>query len=220
MVYLTKKHLSRRTVLRGAGVTLALPFLQSMVPAGALAQESGGDKPPCRLACIYIPHGSVMDKWMPRGEGRDFQFSPILQSLEPLRESVNVISGLALPLAYGKDASAGANHARSSAVWITGAEPKEGADARLGISMDQVAAKHLGQKTPLPSLELSIEEGGLSGGASLSGAYRNTISWQGPSRPCPCSIIRRSSSNACSVTAARPSSAPPAASSRRACWIR
>ncbi len=98
---------------------------------------------------------------------------------------MNVISGLTLPFAYGQDASAGANHTRSSAVYLTGAKPGTGSEAELGISVDQVAAKHIGQGTPLPSLELSIEDGGLSCGSGLSCAYRNTISWQSPKSPLP-----------------------------------
>src|SRR6185312_14812990 len=108
-----------------------------------------------------------------------------LKPLEPLRERVNVISGLTLPLAYGQDASAGANHTRSSAVFLSGASPGVGSEAELGITVDQVAAKHISQDAPLPSLELSIEDGSLSCGTGLSCAYRNTIAWQGPKSPLP-----------------------------------
>jgi hypothetical protein len=183
MVYLTKRHLSRRALLRGAGTALALPLLESMMPAGVA--RAAAATPRTRLACIYVPHGAVMSQWTPKQAGTGFAFPEILKPLEPFRERVNVISGLTLPLAYGQDASAGANHTRSSAVFLTGAKPGTGAEAELGASLDQVAARHIGQDAPLPSLELSIEDGSLSCGAGLSCAYRNTISWQGPKSPLP-----------------------------------
>jgi hypothetical protein len=126
-----------------------------------------------------------MSHWTPATGGTGWEFPEILQPLEPLRERVNVISGLTLPLAYGQDASAGANHTRSSAVFLSGASPGVGSEAELGITVDQVAAKHIGQDAPLPSLELSIEDGSLSCGTGLSCAYRNTIAWQGPKSPLP-----------------------------------
>lgn len=184
MHYLTGRHLSRRTFLRGAGTVLALPLLESMIPAGR-ARAAAAATPPVRLGCIYVPHGAVMSRWTPATEGTGFTFPEILEPLEPFRRHVNVISDLSLPLAYGQDASAGANHTRSSAVYLTGAKPGVGAEAELGISADQVAAKHIGQDTPLPSLELSIEDGTLSCGTGLSCAYRNTISWQAPKAPLP-----------------------------------
>jgi hypothetical protein len=179
--YLARRRLSRRAVLRGTGATIALPLLSAMLPAGAAHAAT----PRSRLACIYIPHGAVMRQWTPATEGTDFELPPILRSLEPFRSQLVVVSDLTLPLAYGEDASAGANHTRSSAVWITCAKPDTGATPRLGVSVDQVAAQSFGQDTPLPSLELSLEEGGLSGGSGLSGAYRNTIAWRTPTAPLP-----------------------------------
>ena len=182
--YLARAHLSRRAVLRGAGASLALPLLSSMVPAGTARAAT----PRSRFACIYIPHGAVMRQWTPATTGSGFDFSPILRSLEPFRDRLVVVSDLTLPLAYGEDASAGANHTRSSAVWLTCAKPETGATPRLGISVDQVASQSFGQDTPLPSLELSLEEGGLSGGSGLSGAYRNTIAWRTPTAPLPMEV--------------------------------
>jgi hypothetical protein len=182
--YLTRRHLSRRAVLRGGGATIALPFLSSMLPAGRVSALP----PRSRFACIYIPHGAVMARWTPATDAPGFELPPILRSLEPFRDRLNVVSDLTLPLAYGDDASAGANHTRSSAVWLTCARPEAGATPQLGISADQVAARAFGQDTPLPSLELSLEEGGLSGGAGLSGAYRNTIAWRTPTAPLPMEV--------------------------------
>ena len=184
MRFLTRKHLSRRAVLRGAGAAIAMPLLESMIPAGA-ARAATGDVPRSRFACVYIPHGAVMSRWTPETDDTGFELPPILQSLEPFRDRLNIVSDLTLPLAYGQDASAGANHTRSSAVWITCAQPETGSSPRLGTSVDQAAAAHFGQDTPLPSLEVSIEEGGLSGGSGLSGAYSNTISWRTPTAPLP-----------------------------------
>jgi hypothetical protein len=155
MPYLTQKHLSRRTVLRGAGVALALPFLESMIPA-ALRRASAAGAPRSRLACIYTPHGCVMSRWMPPTTGRDFEFQPILKSLEPFRERLNIVSGLKLTAAYVGDSSAAANHSRSSQCWITCAPEGLGSSP---TSADQVAALHVGQETPLPSLELALESG-------------------------------------------------------------
>lgn len=183
MYFLTKRHLSRRAMLRGAGAALALPLLESMIPAGTARAATA--TPRTRLACVYVPHGAVMSRWTPARDGTDFEFPEILEPLKPFRDRVNIVSGLTLPLASGKDASAGANHTRSSAVFLTGATPQDGAEAHLGISLDQVVAKSIGQDAPLPSLELSIEDGSLSCGAGLSCAYRNTISWQTPTSPLP-----------------------------------
>jgi len=184
MVYLTRRHLSRRALLRGAGAALALPLLESMIPAGAL-RAAPASRPQARLACIYVPHGAVMSKWTPAKVGTGFEFPEILEPLEPFRSRVNVVSGMTLPLAYGQDASAGANHTRSSAVYLSGASPGTGSEAELGVTADQVVAKHIGQDAPLPSLELSIEDGSLSCGTGLSCAYRNTIAWQAAKSPLP-----------------------------------
>ena len=129
-----------------------------------------------------------MDKWTPAAEGAGFEYTEILKPLEQFRDHINVVSGLAHPYvagAGGADVSAGANHTRAAAVFLTGAVPERGAQAHLGVSVDQVAAKHIGQDTPLPSLELSIEEAVLACEASFSCAYRNSISWKSPTPPLP-----------------------------------
>ena len=186
-MFITKKHLSRRTFLQGVGVTMALPLLDSMVGAQTpLAQSAAAAKP--RFVAFYIPHGATMDKWTPAGEGTGFGFSEILKPLEPFRDRVNVISGLAHPFvagAGGADVSAGANHTRAAAVFLTGAVPERGAQAHLGVSADQMAAQHIGQDTPLPSLELSIEESVLNCEAAFSCAYRNSIAWKSATEPLP-----------------------------------
>lgn len=184
MNVIRKIHLSRRHLLRGVGAALSLPILDAMIPAAtALAQTVAKRKP--RFGAIYVPHGATMAKWTPSKVGSDFEFTEILKPLEPYRERINVISGLGLPLAYGSDGSAAANHTRSSATFLTCAPPGTDAQAKLGVSVDQVAARALAQDTPLPSLELTIEESSLSCGAGLSCAYRNTLSWRTELTPLP-----------------------------------
>jgi hypothetical protein len=124
-----------------------------------------------------------MAKWTPEKEGTGFEFSEILQPLEPFRNYVNIISDMSHPSAYGSG-SATANHNRSAAAFLSGAHAKEGPQAYLGITMDQVAAQKIGQDTPLPSIEMAIEGSTLSCDG-LSCAYRNTLSWQGPTSPLP-----------------------------------
>jgi hypothetical protein len=181
MTFITKKHLTRRTFLRGAGVTLALPFLESMVPAGTALRLSAAT-PKTRLGCLYVPHGATMYKWTPETEGRDFAFSEILSPLEPFRDRVTVVTNLSHESAAGADA--GAEHARSAAIYLSGGKPQRNA-VRLGITVDQVAARHIGQDTPLPSVELGIEEPSLSCGAGYGCAYFNTISWLNETTPLP-----------------------------------
>ena len=182
MAFLTKKHLSRRTFLNGVGVTLALPLLESMVPAAAFGQ-AGGSAPKTRLGCIYFPHGAIMPKWTPAAEGAGFEFTEILQPLQPFVDRINVVSDLRHALAYGSGATA--NHNRSAAAFLSGAFAQTGAQPHLGVTLDQIAAQHIGQDTPLPSLELMIEGASLNCGDGLSCSYRDTISWQGPSSPLP-----------------------------------
>jgi len=176
MNFITNKHLSRRTFLRGTGVTLTLPFLESMLAAQA---PSTAAVPGTRLTFIFYPHGVTMDKWLPSATGTGFEFTPILKSLEPYRDYINIVSNTYAPLAYGADASAAANHSRSSAVFLSGAKPDEGARPSLGETVDQVAARAIGQDTPLPSIELTVEPGGLTS------PFRNTISWRTPTSPLP-----------------------------------
>jgi len=182
MAFLTKKHLSRRTFLQGVGVSLALPLLDSMIPAAtALGQTAAAAR--TRLGCIYFPHGAIMNKWTPGTEGANFALSEILQPLKPFYDQVTVVSNLRHALAYGSGATA--NHNRSAAAFLSGAFAKPGAKAYLGITVDQVAARKIGQDTPLPSLELMTEEPTVNCGDGLSCSYRDTISWQGPSAPLP-----------------------------------
>ena len=182
-MFITKKHLSRRTFLRGAGVTMALPFLESMVPAATPLRQTAA-KARTRFGAIYFPHGATMDKWTPEKDGSGFEFSEILKPLEPFRERVNVVSDLSHPQAYG-GGSATSNHTRSAAAFLSGAQAKAGTQAYLGITLDQLAAQKIGQDTAMPSLEIGIEDASLSCGDGLSCAYRDTISWQGPTSPLP-----------------------------------
>jgi hypothetical protein len=186
-MYISKKFLSRRTLLRGAGAAISLPLLDSMVPAGtALAQTAAA--PRSRFASIYIPHGATMDKWTPAAEGTGFEFSEILKPLEAFRDRVNIISDLAhAPVAPwdGEDTGGAENHVRAAAVFLSGAHPVKGDHALVGTTVDQMAAAHVGQDTPLPSIELSIEPVGLNCDADFTCAYRNTLSWKTPTLPLP-----------------------------------
>ena len=187
-MFISKKHLPRRTFLRGAGVTLALPLLESMVPAAtALAQTAA--TPKTRMGCIYIPHGATMDKWTPATDGTGFAFSEILQPLEAFRNHVNVISDLAhKPVApwTGEDTGGAENHVRAAAVFLSGAHPVKKNEAYVGATVDQIAARHVGQDTPLPSIELSMEPVNLTcGDAGFTCAYRNTLSWKSATLPLP-----------------------------------
>ncbi|MBV9506633.1 MAG: DUF1552 domain-containing protein [Acidobacteriia bacterium] len=194
MRIVTKKHLSRRTLLRGMGVSLALPLLDSMIPA-LTAQSKTAAKPLQRLGFVYIPHGAVMDKWTPAQKGSGFEFGPVLQPLEPFRDRVVVVSGLAHHQADSLG-DGGADHARSSPCFLSAVHPKrtEGEDVRAGVTIDQIAAQKIGQETQFPSLEVATEDmTGLVGACDTgySCAYMNTISWRTPTTPNPMEINPR-----------------------------
>jgi hypothetical protein len=182
MAFITKAHLSRRTFLRGAGVTLALPLFESMIPAATLLGQTAA-KARTRFGAIYFPHGAIMPLWTPAAEGAGFELTPILQPLKPFQNQINIISDLRHANAYGSGATA--NHNRSAAAYLSGAFAETGAQPSLGITVDQIAAQKIGQDTPMPSLELTIEEPSLNCGDGLSCSYRDTISWQGPHAPLP-----------------------------------
>jgi hypothetical protein len=178
----TKKALSRRTVLRGLGVSLALPVLDGMVPAFARAATLA---PVRRFGAVYIPNGILMRNWTPKAEGHGFEFTPTLKPLEPFRESLTVISGLNV----AKNAGASL-HSRASTRWLTGVPPKgvqAQAQVAAGVSMDQIAAKEFGRDTQFASLELSLEPNDFAGSCDpgFSCAYINTISWRGSTTPLP-----------------------------------
>jgi hypothetical protein len=180
-MFITKKHLSRRTFIRGAGVTLALPFLESMVPAQTPLKSTAA-VPKTRLGCFYVPHGATMYKWTPATEGRNFEMSETLTPLEKYRKQLTVISNLCHKSATGADA--GAEHARSAALFLSGASPQKNT-VKVGATVDQLAAAAIGQDTPLPSIELAIEDVSLSCGAGYGCAYFNTVSWRTPTVPLP-----------------------------------
>ena len=181
-MYISKKHVSRRAVLKGMGVTMALPLLESMIPAATAFGQTAA-RPRTRFGAIYFPHGAIMPQWTPATEGAGFELSAILQPLKPFYNQINIISDLRHANAYGSGATA--NHNRSAAAYLSGAFAETGAQPSLGITVDQIAAQKIGQDTPLPSLELTIEEPSLNCGDGLSCSYRDTISWQGPHAPLP-----------------------------------
>jgi len=152
MFFLTRKALSRRMLLRGAGTALALPLLDSMIPAGVHAAPV----PKPRVACMYMAHGAILDQWTPAGNERDFTLSPTLASLQDYRDYVTVVSDLDLPAARVGPNSAGDNHNRSSACWLTASPMRKGPTP---CSFDQLVAQRIGQDTALPSLELALDSG-------------------------------------------------------------
>ena len=190
---ITRKHLSRRTFLRGAGAVIGLPFLDAMVPA--LGRAAGAARtPPTRLCYVYVPNGMVMRDWTPAAAGRDFAFTPILKPLEPFRERTLVLSRLMCHNANALGDGPG-DHGRAGAAYLTGVHPKKtfGKDIQAGVSMDQIAARALEGKTRFASLELGCEEG-VQGGNCDNGyscAYSNSISWRTPSSPMPPEIRPR-----------------------------
>jgi hypothetical protein len=187
---IAKKSLPRRTFLRGMGAAVALPFLESMAPAMTpLAQSQA--KPPLRFGGVYLPNGCVMDNWTPKTTDGSLEITRILKPLEAFQNQMTVIGNLTR--AGGKNSS---DHAVSSAGWLTGALAKqtEAEDIRVGISIDQVLAKHIGQETPFPSLEFATEDfSGYVGGCvpGYSCAYMNTISWASETAGLPMEIDPR-----------------------------
>jgi hypothetical protein len=202
-MFITKKHLSRRTVLRGMGVTLGLPLLESMVPAQTPLSKTAA-APRTRLACIEMVHGaagstgegSEKHYWAPAKEGSDFEWSQSLEPLASFRDYITIVSDTDLnPATAHQAAEEGADHFRSSAVYLTAAHPKmtEGSDYYVGTSIDQLYAQKFGQDTPLPSLQLCIEMVDASGACDYGYAcvYADTISWASPTQPLPMTIDPR-----------------------------
>jgi hypothetical protein len=166
-MFVFKKHLSRRTVLKGAGATIALPLLDAMIPAStALAQTAAA--PTSRLGFVYFPHGALQDEWTPTRTGRDFEFPFILKPLEPHREYVTVVSGL-----RNKGGESASPHGIIEETWLSCVSPRlRNPKTGVGVTADQIAARHLGTSTPLQSLELCGEAGGM-------------ISFRTPDQPLP-----------------------------------
>jgi hypothetical protein len=181
---ITKKAISRRTILRGIGAGLALPLLDGMIPALRAKQTA-----PVRFGAIYVPNGIVMQNWTPAAEGNAFELPPTLKSLAPFRERLLVLSGLnSKPEIMPVNMPVGF-HSRASTRFLTDIQPKptEGADLVAGISMDQIAANQLGEQTQLASLELGLEpsDSGGAGDPGFSKVYVDTISWRGATTPLP-----------------------------------
>ena len=181
-MFITKKHLSRRTFLRGAGVVVGLPLLDAMVPAWtALAQTPAAAKP--RMGFMYLPHGAIMEAWTPAAEGTAFELSPILKPFAPFQKQLTVISGL-----ENKPTIAPPVHALNPGTWLSCVTPRATQEPYGGITVDQIAAAHIGQDTPLPSLEIATE--GRNGGSgacdrNFGCSYGGTISFRTPSTPLP-----------------------------------
>lgn len=179
-MFITKKHLSRRKVLRGLGVSVALPLLDAMIPAStALAQTAANPTP--RLGFIYFPHGAVAGKWSPDTVGRDFEFKPILEPLAPFKDQLTIVSGLDNVQANGPV------HALTPGTWLSSVKPRRSHEPLGGITADQIAARYIGQDSPLPSIEVATEESG--GAAACDTAYgctfSTTISVRTPTTPLP-----------------------------------
>jgi len=189
-MFITKKHLSRRTLLKAGSAAIGLPLLDAMLPAAtALAQTAAAAKP--RMGFFYLPHGAIMEntrfgaemnRWTPETVGRDFDFKPILEPFKPFAKHLTVVSGLG-----NKPAESSAVHAIVPATWLSCTHPRQSHAPYAGVTIDQIAAQHIGQDTPLPSLEVATEEEG--GGAACDGtygcAYGRTISFRTPTTPMP-----------------------------------
>jgi hypothetical protein len=179
-MFITRRSLPRRTFLRSVGATLALPLLDSMVPALTAQSRAAATR---RLGFVYVPHGVILNQWTPATSGRAPELTPILKPLEPFRDSLTIVSNLARPEERAQD------HACTGA-WLTGVAPKrtDGADFLAGRSIDQIVAEQIGRDTTFPSLEVATEDFTAMLGACIPGfscAYMNTLSWQTPTTPLP-----------------------------------
>src|SRR5437867_10313759 len=187
-MFITRKHIPRRTVLKGAGVALALPFLEAMVPAAtALAQTAASPKP--RFVGCFVPHGMAPGYWVPNKEGIGFDFSFCLKPLEPYRDHTVILSGLHSRSAEPPPGATGADH-WVAAAFLCANKPKKtaGADVYAGATIDQIIAQKIGQDSLLPSMQLAVEDPGANSsncGEGYSCTYTNTISWSSPTQPLP-----------------------------------
>jgi hypothetical protein len=181
-VFITKKHVSRRTVLRGVGAAVSLPLLDAMIPAAtALAQTAAAPKP--RLGFFYFPHGAIMEQWTPAKVGNDFEVSAILEPLAPFRDQLTVVSNIG-----NKPGESRAVHALVPATWLSCVHPKESLSPDMAATVDQIAALHIGQDTAYPSLEVATAQGHGVGSACERGygcSYSGTLSFRNASTPLP-----------------------------------
>jgi Protein of unknown function (DUF1552) len=184
-MFITKKHLSRRTLLRGTGAALALPLLDAMLPAGtALAQTAAAPKP--KLGFFYFPHGAIMDKWTPATTGRDFELTQVLAPLAAYRGQMTIVSNLRNTAAEGAGV-----HATSPGTWLSCASPftADATNPNYGISADQIAAQSIGQDTPFPSLEVCTEVKASSASGVCNPdygcGYGSTIAFRTRTQPLP-----------------------------------
>ncbi len=214
-MFLTGKHLSRRAVLKGMGVTAALPFLEAMIPAGKVWASAASPK--TRLIAIEMVHGAAgstvfglkKNMWSPSAVGREFDLAGTsLTPLEPFRDALTIVSNTDCRSAEAFAASEiGADHFRSSAVYLTQTHPKQtqGSDVLAGTSLDQIYAARVGHETPIPSMQLCIENIDQAGGCSYnySCVYTDSISWASPTQPLPMIRIRGSYSISCSASVRR-----------------
>jgi len=187
-MFITKKKMSRRTVLRGAGVALALPLLDAMIPAAtALAQTAAAPKP--RFVGLFVPHGMAPGYWVPDKVGADFEFPFNFKPLEPYRKHTTILSGLHSRSAEPPPGATGADH-WVAAAFLCANKPRKtaGSDVYVGTTIDQIIAQKIGGENLLPSLQLAVEDPGANSsncGEGYSCTYTNTISWSAPSSPLP-----------------------------------
>jgi hypothetical protein len=192
-MFISKKHIQRRTFLRGAGVTLALPLLEAMLPAQTPTRQTAANVVP-RFVGIWHPHGAAPGYWSPEQPGANFDFSYITKPLEPYRDRVVLISGLDATSSYSTPEEPGGDHSRGAA-FLSGARPRRNAiTPYLGTTIDQHIANKVGQDTLLPSIQLGIESSAGNAGVCNWGyacAYTNNISWTSPTTPLPTEINPR-----------------------------
>jgi hypothetical protein len=185
-MFVTKKHLTRRMVLRGAGVALALPLLDAMIPARTLLGQTAANPTP-HLGFIYFPHGAVMNRWTPTSEGKIGEFGEILKPLDKYKAMTTVFSNV------DNQAPVGPVHALAPGTWLSCVHPAISQEAHAGTTADQIAAQHIGQDTPLPSLEVATDNHGGGGfcDRDYGCSYAGTISFRTPTTPLPVEISPR-----------------------------
>jgi hypothetical protein len=186
-MFVTKKHLTRRTVLRGVGTALALPLLDAMIPARTALAETAANPTP-HLGFIYFPHGAVMNQWTPTGEGGKIgEFGEILKPLDKYKSMTTVFSNL------DNQAAVGPVHALAPGTWLSCVHPAVSQDTHGGTTADQIAAQHIGQDTPLPSLEVATDNHGGGGfcDRDYGCSYAGTISFRTPTTPLPVEVDPR-----------------------------